>query len=71
MASKEEVLAAIAAEKDQVLTAIDGLEVQIQELKDQIAAGDPVTPEDLDQILTAVNDIFVPAEPEPTPEPVE
>lgn len=63
MATKQDVLAAIAAEKTQVLEAITELENQIQALKDQIAAGTPVTAEDLDDIVSAVNDIFIPAPP--------
>ena len=60
MATKQEVLDAIAAEKEQVLTAITDFNAQIQALKDQIAAGTAVTEADLDEIANAVNDIFVP-----------
>ena len=60
MATKQDVLDAIAAEKAQVLEGIDSLNTQIQELKDQIAAGSPVTAADLDEIAAAVNDIFIP-----------
>jgi len=63
MATKQDVLAAIAAEKTQVLEAITELENQIQALKDQIAAGTPVTEADLDDIVSAVNDVFIPAPP--------
>lgn len=59
MASKQEVLDAIAAEKAEVAQKLTDLETQIQALKDQIAAGSPVTAEDLDEIVAAVNDIFV------------
>jgi septal ring factor EnvC (AmiA/AmiB activator) len=62
MATKQAVLQAIADEKAQVLKAIDDFNVTIQELKDQIAAGNPVTAEDLDEIENAVHDIFVPVE---------
>ena len=62
MATKQEVLDAIAAEHDQVLNAVSTLNQQIQDLKDQIAAGTPVSEADLDEIVTAVNNIFVPAE---------
>jgi predicted nucleic acid-binding Zn-ribbon protein len=60
MATKQEVLNAIATEKEQVLGAVEDLNAQIQALKDQIEAGTAVTTADLDDILTAVNDIFIP-----------
>lgn len=60
MASKADVLQAIADEKAQVTQAITDLNAQIQSLKDQIASGSPVTPADLDEIANAVHDIFVP-----------
>ncbi len=60
MATKQEVLDAIAEEKAQVVSAVNDLNTQIQALKDQIANGTPVTSEDLDQIVSAVHDIFVP-----------
>ena len=53
MATKQEVLDAIAAEKAEVLS-------EIQKLKDQIASGSPVTPADLDDIISAVKGIVVP-----------
>ena len=62
MATKAEVLQAIADEKAQVIDAINELDVQIQALKDQIEAGSAVTAADLDDITTAVHDIFIPAE---------
>lgn len=62
MATKADVLQAIADEKAQVTTAVEDLNTQIQALKDQIANGIPVTPDDLDEIVTAVHDIFVPPE---------
>lgn len=61
MATKQEVLDAIAAEKSQVLQAVTDLNAQIQALKDQIEQGQAVTPADLDEIAAAVNDIFVPS----------
>lgn len=60
MATKQEVLDAIAAEKVEVLGKLNDLETQIQSLKDQIANGQAVTPADLDEIVSAVHDIFVP-----------
>ena len=60
MATKQEVLDAIAAEKQQVTDAVNALGVQLQALKDQIEAGQAVTAADLDDIAAAVNDIFVP-----------
>jgi hypothetical protein len=61
MATKQEVLDAVAEEKAQVLVGIEDLNKQIQDLKDQIAAGTPVTAADLDEIVSAVHDIFIPA----------
>jgi len=63
MATKQDVLDAIAAEKAQVTAAIEELDIQIQALKDQIAAGTAITPADLDDIASAVHDIFIPVEP--------
>lgn len=60
MATKQEVLDAIAAEKAEVVQSITDLNAQIQALKDQIESGSPVTSADLDEIAAAVNDIFVP-----------
>ena len=60
MATKDDVLQAIADEKAQVLTAIEDFNVQIQALKDQIAQGQAVTAADLDDVVNAVHDIFVP-----------
>lgn len=61
MATKQEVLDAIVAEKAQVLEGLTILNDQIQALKDQIASGTAVTAADLDEIVSAVNDIFIPA----------
>jgi len=58
MATKEEVLAAIAAEKEQVMVALEAFAGQIQELKDQIEAGKAVTAADLDEVEAAVVDIY-------------
>lgn len=55
MATKQEVLDAIEAEKNEVLS-------EIQKLKDQIANGSPVTAADLDDIVNAVKGIVVPTE---------
>jgi hypothetical protein len=60
MATKQEVLDAIAKEKEEVTTALVDFGKQIQDLKDQIASGSAVTPADLDDIENAVHDIFVP-----------
>ena len=60
MATKAEVLQAIADEKAQVLTAIEAFNKQVQELKDALANGTAVTAADLDDITSAVHDIFVP-----------
>ncbi len=70
MASLDDVKAAIAAEKAQVLEGITALNVKIQELKDLIAAGTGVTEADLDALIASVNDIFTPTPPVEDP-PVE
>jgi hypothetical protein len=62
MATKAEVLEAIANEKAQVLVGIEELNKQIEDLKAQITNGVPVTAADLDEIVNAVHDIFVPVE---------
>jgi hypothetical protein len=62
MATKAEVQQAIADEKEQVLAGIEDLNKQIADLKDALANGTAVTPADLDDIVSAVHDIFVPAE---------
>ena len=59
MATLQEVKDAIAEEKTQVLNKLTELNTEIQALKDQIAAGSPVTVADLDDLKAAVNDIFV------------
>ena len=60
MATKQEVLDAIAQERQEVLNKLAALDVMIQSLKDQITNGQAATPADLDEIVSAVHDIFVP-----------
>ena len=60
MDAKTVILQAIADEKAQVQSGIDALNVKIQALQDQIASGSVVTAADLDEIKTAVQDIFTP-----------
>lgn len=67
MATKQEVLDAISQEVTQVKEKLDAqtaqindLNTQIQALKDQITNGVPITSADLDEIVAAVHDIFVP-----------
>lgn len=62
MATVDQLKEAIAAEQAQVQTRLDELAVEIQTLKDVIAAGGTVTEEELDSVLEAVNNIFTPAE---------
>lgn len=57
MATKEEVLASVAAEATQVADAIAALETKIRDL---IAAQNGATPEDLDEILAAIQTIYTP-----------
>ncbi len=58
MATKEDVLAAVAAESAQVADAISVLETKIRDL---IAAQNGATPEDLDEILSAIQAVYTPA----------
>ena len=58
MATKDDVLAAVAAEAAQVADAISVLETKIRDL---IAAQNGATPEDLDEILSAIQAIYTPA----------
>ncbi len=60
MATLDEVKAAVAAEAQQVKEAVDALEAQVQALKDQIAAGTAATPEQLDEVLASIQNIFTP-----------
>lgn len=55
MATKEEVLASVASEAAQVADAISVLETKIRDL---IAAQNGATPEDLDEILAAIQAIY-------------
>jgi hypothetical protein len=61
MATKQDVLEAAAAEGAQVKVRLDALEATITALRDELAAGDPVTAEDLDEIKLAIQNIFTPA----------
>lgn len=59
MATLQDVKDAIAAEKAEITSKLADLDKQIQDLKDQIANGSPVTAADLDEIVSNVHDIFV------------
>jgi flagellar hook-associated protein FlgK len=65
MATLQEVQDAVAAEAAEVTAKVNELMAEIQALKDQIANGTGVTPEDLDALLASVNAIFTapPADP--------
>ena len=58
MATKQEVLDAVAAEAAEVAARVNELLAEIQALKDQIAAGGAVTAADLDELKAAVEGIF-------------
>lgn len=66
MATKEEVLAAIADEGNEVAGKIAELQAKIDEL---IAAGGGATAADLEEIKLAVQGIFTPAVVEPPVDP--
>lgn len=61
MATKEEVLQAIADEKAQVQARLDELVARIAALEEQVANGGTVTAADLDEIKNGVQNIFTPA----------
>lgn len=61
MATVQELVDAIAAEKDEVTNKLDALAVEIQALKDQIAQGGTITEAQLDSVLVGIQDIFTPA----------
>lgn len=61
MATKDEVIAAVAAEKAEVQTALAAQDAKIQALQDQINAGGTVTAADLDDVKAAVEGIYNPA----------
>lgn len=75
MATIQDVQAAIDAEKAQVQVRLDELQASIVALQEQVAAGSAATPEQLDELVSAVQNIFSPevvVEPAPEPEvPVE
>ena len=58
MATKQEVLDAVAAESAEVAARINELLAEIQRLNDLIAAGGAVTAADLDELKAAVEAIF-------------
>lgn len=60
MATKEEVAAAIAAEKKQVQDALAAQDEKIAELQAKIDAGGTVTAADLDDLKKQVEDIYNP-----------
>ena len=57
MGTKQELEAAIAQVKLDLVAEKDEVAVEIQKLKDQIAQGSPVTPQDLDALIASVNEI--------------
>lgn len=71
MATKDEVIAAIAAERKQVADAMAkdkaDAQAQIDALKAQLTAGSPVTAADLDEIKAAVEGIYTQAIPPVNP----
>ena len=60
MGAKEQILQAIADEQAQVAAGIAALNAQFQALRDQLAAGTPITEADLEEIKNAVQNIFTP-----------
>lgn len=60
MATVQEVKDAALAEKAEVQAKLAEVAVEIQTLKDQIAAGSAATPAQLDELKAAITDIFTP-----------
>lgn len=68
MATLQEVKDAVAEEAAEVKARVDALEARVAEL---IAQGENgASPEELEEIRTAVRNIFSPTAPVPTPPPV-
>lgn len=63
MATKDEAMEAVAAEKVEVHDALDAQNVVIDALKAEIAAGKVATAADLDMIKAAVSGIYTPSSP--------
>lgn len=68
MATVDQLIEAVANEKAEVQEKLNALQNEIQALKDQIANGGTVTEEQLESVLSAVQNIFVP-EPEGEEDP--
>lgn len=66
MATVQEVKDAILAEKTQVQEKLAAVAVEIQALKDQIAAGGGATTAQMDELMAAIKEIFTP-DTAPTP----
>lgn len=54
----QEVIAAVEAEKTEILGKIQELSERITELEEQINNGDPITLAQLDALKAQVNDIY-------------
>ena len=54
MATKDEVKAAIEAEKAEVAAALKAQDDKIKELEDKVSQGNQVTPEDLEELRSMV-----------------
>lgn len=61
MSTKQEVLDAVAAEKESVQAALAAQNAKITALEEQLANGGSVTAADLAEIKEAVKNIFTPA----------
>ena len=68
MATKQDVMDTINAEREEVGAKIGELTSTIDELRRQLANGVPVTEQDLADIQEAVRNIFVAPSTEPVPE---
>lgn len=60
MATIQEVRDAAIREKAEVQVKLNAVAIEIQALRDQIANGGAATPEQLDELIAAITDIFTP-----------
>lgn len=67
MATIQQVKNAIVAKADEVKARVDALQAEVQALKDSAANGGTITEAQLDEVVTAIENIFTPLVPSPVP----
>ena len=63
MATIQEVLAVVEAEKVEVAAKLEALAAEVAALKEQVTAGAQISAEQLDTLKAAVENIFTPSSP--------